>query len=191
MKYRPLLFSAPMVRAILTGAKTQTRRVLKVLPRHVSDGVPYGAADPGGMGKGGVPFACPYGKTGDRLWVRETWAAPHACDHLKPREIQAGTRIHYAASESIGGLLGRPSIFMPRWASRITLELTEVHVERLKHISRGDAMAEGCPFANMADGPDPRQWYAELWNEINGAGSWDLNPYVWCLSFKRIQETKT
>ena len=72
---------------------------------------------------------------------------------------------------------------MPRAASRITLGITDVRVERLQDISRGDAMAEGCPFQNMADGPDPRDWYSDLWNGINNGG-WDANPWVWVVSFK-------
>jgi hypothetical protein len=129
---------------------------------------------------------CPYGVPGDRLWVRETWAAPHSCDHLPPRHCDFPARFHYAASEERGGLLWRPSIHMPRWVSRITLEVTGVRVERLQAISRGDAMDEGCPFPNMAQGPDPRQWYADLWDSLNGAGGWDLNPFVWCVSFRRV-----
>lgn len=73
---------------------------------------------------------------------------------------------------------------MPRWASRITLEITGVRLERLQDISRGDAMAEGCPHQNMAHGDDPRKWYADLWNDINGPGSWDKNPWVWVIEFK-------
>lgn len=75
---------------------------------------------------------------------------------------------------------------MPRWASRILLEVTAVRVERLQDISRGDAMAEGCPFPNMAKGDDPRKWYADLWDQINGAGSWEANPWVWVVEFKRV-----
>ncbi|MGE5866558.1 MAG: hypothetical protein ACM32J_15885, partial [Rhizobacter sp.] len=81
----------------------------------------------------------------------------------------------------------KPSIHMPRAASRITLEGTGVRVERLQDISRGDAMAEGCPSPNMRDGDDPRKWYADLWDSINGASScWDANPWVWVVEFKRI-----
>lgn len=119
--------------------------------------------------------------------MRETWAAPHAYDHLPPRLIPQSARFHYAATEDRGGLRWRPSIHMPRVASRITLEVTEVRVERLQAISRGDAMAEGCPFANMAAGPDPRDWYRDLWNEINGAGAWDLDPFVWVVAFKVVK----
>jgi hypothetical protein len=115
--------------------------------------------------------------------VREAWAAPHAYDHLPPRLIPHDARIHYGATEDLGGLRKRPSLYMPHWASRITLEITAVRVERLQDISRGDAMAEGCPFPNMADGPDPRQWYADIWRQINGPDSWDENPWVWVVAF--------
>jgi hypothetical protein len=84
------------------------------------------------------------------------------------------------------GFKRRPSIHMPRIASRITLEITGVRVERLQDISRGDAMAEGCPFPNMAKGDDPRQWYTALWDQINGAGSWKTNPWVWVVEFKKV-----
>lgn len=106
--------------------------------------------------------------------------------------------VHYQASmgnflaaftEIFDDLLKRkwkPSIHMPRKASRIMLEVTRVRVERLQEISRGDAMAEGCPFQNMAKGADPRKWYADLWKTINGPGSWDLNPWVWVIEFKRV-----
>ena len=81
------------------------------------------------------------------------------------------------------GLAWRSSIHMPRWASRLTLLVTDVRVQRLQEISRGDAMSEGCTFPNMAKGDDPRQWYAELWEQINGRGSWDANPWVVALTF--------
>jgi hypothetical protein len=75
---------------------------------------------------------------------------------------------------------------MPRWASRITLEITNIRVERLNEITRGGAMAEGCPFPNMADGPDPREWFSDLWESINGKGSWDANPWVWVIEFRKL-----
>lgn len=138
---------------------------------------------------------CPYGKPGDRLWVRETWASDKQVDHIKPKDLSKGEPIYYAASDgwiSTGclpierGKL-RPSIFMMQWMSRILLEIIGVRVERLQSINRGDAMAEGCPFPNMAAGPDPRHWYAELWGDINGPESWATNPWVWVVEFKRIE----
>lgn len=171
MKERPMLFSAPMIRAILAGTKTQTRRTVKPSK--------YVAMSSTAIRLSGDPakLPCPYGNVGDRLWVREAF-----CD---ARQAAAG-RVLYRASDDTA-CRWTPSIHMPRSASRITLEVTGVRVELLQAVSRGDAMAEGCPFANMATGPDPRQWYAELWDQINGAGAWDANPWVWAVSFKRVE----
>ena len=128
--------------------------------------------------------------------MRETWAAPHAYDHLPPRLIPRDARIHYAATEERGGLLCRPSIHMPRWASRITLEITGVRVERLQDISCHDALAEGIPRTRdgfgMPDGShfhcdDPRQSYYSLWEAINGPGSVAANPWVWVVEFQRVK----
>ena len=200
---RPILFTASMVRALLDGSKTQTRRVVKLPhqnPLGKWESFDWGGPNGGRTAQGEtVPFqqtiahtrtgeiiCCPYGQPGDRLWVRETWAAPHSEDARPPRAIQCDQmRIHYAASEGRGGLLWRPSIHMPRWTSRVTLEIVSVRVERLQTISRGDAMGEGCPFPNMAQGDDPRQWYADLWEQINGPGTWVANPWVWVIEFKK------
>lgn len=183
---RPILFSAPMVRALLDGSKTQTRRVVKgwqlewLLPP-ISFSPEY-VAHP-------ENHACPYGQTGERLWVRETWARDDEDGALMYR-ADLGRDMGADAWEQ-GRLEGvpryrwRPSIHMPRTASRMRLDVTGVRVERLQAISRGDAMAEGCPFANMAAGQDPRDWYADLWNAINGAGAWDANPWVWVVEFQR------
>lgn len=181
MKERPILFSAPMVRALLDGTKTQTRRAVKA--RKDPD---YGCQmTPGEIAGDENPTRlCPYGQPGDRLWVREAWSS-HACfDHLAPRDCPKS--IHYTADGKIQTGKGRPSIHMPRWASRITLDVVSVRVERLQDISRGDAMAEGCPFPNMAAGDDPRKWFADLWQQINGADSWAINPWVWVVEFKRV-----
>lgn len=206
MKERPILFSAPMVRAILDGSKTQTRRVVK--PQPIYDGKFAGGWKV--VGKNGheaatcgplVSELCPYGQPGDRLWVRETWAAPHSEDGRPPRAIQCDQlRIHYLASEGRGGLVWRPSIHMPRWASRITLEITGVRVERLQEISEADAIAEGIERSydqwrdyrtdqavNYPSAATPIDSYRTLWEEINGQGSWDANPWVWVVEFKRLE----
>lgn len=204
MKERPILFSAPMVRAILAGTKTQTRRAIKTVgndggfvlveqddgsywPRRSDDGesIFVTVRERGKEYVHEIPMACPYGAPGDRLWVRETWAAPHNCDHLKPSEIDDGWRIHYAATEDRGGLLWRPSIFMPRWASRITLEVTDVRVERLQAISYEDAVAEGIDH----EYPKARAQYRDLWESINGTGSWAANPWVWVVELTRATES--
>lgn len=206
MKSRPILFNGPMVRALLDGRKTQTRRVFKLPNGHRWDDL-QGGADSGNIECDKWPgtwhvseFRCPYGQPGDQLWVRETWY----CDdfrvqcgpYLKPDDMDVtaaredGTLVYaadglspYEADQPVW----KPSIHMPRWASRITLEIVSVRIERLQDISRGDAMAEGCPFPNMADGDDPRKWYADLWNTINGPGSWDANPLVWVVEFKVVR----
>lgn len=207
---RPILMSAPVVRALLAGTKTQTRRIVK---HHITGPNPPGGfydwhdkrtgawvgAHGGNLkfNKTNAAVLCPYGGPGDRLWVRETWAAAHNTDHLKPSEIDCESRIHYAATENLGGLLKRPSIFIPRWASRIALEVTGVRVERLQSISSADAIKEGieaCPHGGewrdylnpTRDMLTPRNSYRSLWESINGPGSWDANPFVWVVEFRRI-----
>lgn len=231
-KERPILFSGPMVRALLDGSKTQTRRVMKRQPPAViQDGylpkVYWPARDkhmssrgdraylqfeqPGEYDgrhimKDGYGFECPHGQPGDRLWVRETWAIEclgrvgtpegYDCSYELEYRADGATRefdcppgtddsAYLRAYDRMRGDWW-PSIHMPRWASRITLEVTGVRVERLQDISRGDAMDEGCPFPNMAAGDDPRQWFSGLWSQINGAESWDANPWVWVVEFKRV-----
>lgn len=191
MTKRPILFSAPMIRAILAGTKTQTRRVLKPQPTHPHFGgrLPFMLV-PDDEGEDlylhssclGAAIRCPYGQPGDRLWVRDTHMDLGAC-FLYRADAGAETERALVAP----GQPWRPAIHMPRAASRITLEVTGVRVERLQQISRGDAMAEGCPFANMAAGPDPRDWYRDLWDQINGPGSRAANPWVWVVEFKRVE----
>lgn len=180
MTERPILFSAPMVRALLAGTKTQTRRVVKRPERY----------------EGGLHnclHCCPYGEPGDRLWVRETWAPQVDCEVSAQRwtklQAQHGPMplLHFAADNEPGPWITkwRPSIHMPRWASRITLEVTEVRVERLQDISDADARAEGC-VATSKWAPNVRDDYAALWESINGAGSWAANPWVWVVAFRRV-----
>ena len=214
MKERPILFSAPMVRALLAGTKTQTRRIVKARDLEWMD-VHQGLREPDNAER------CPYGQPGDRLWVREAWQGPlleefemdadadwHLPSHI--HQYQNPAHCVYAAD---GGPAPeyidlddnmrndwRPSIHMFRWASRITLEITSVRVERLQDISIEDAKAEG------AWGPDdsvvekvanhfgihlfdtnPRLAYQMLWEQINGPDSWDANPWVWVVEFKAIE----
>lgn len=199
MKERPILFSGPMVRALLAGTKTQTRRICKPaanlsavveVPDPAERGQVYNGSHFGDE-DGEVLFACPYGGRGDRLWVREAWST-HACfDHLPPRDCPKS--IHYMADGKTKTGKGRPSIHMPRWASRLTLDLISVRVERLQDISESDALAEG--IVRQPDGgygladtthyhaTDPRICYWSLWDHINGAGSVESNPFVWALGF--------
>ena len=123
------------------------------------------------------------GQPGDRIYVRETFArVPTVCgsDELVfAADYQDG-------SDKAAGVKYTPAIHMPKAAARIWLEVTGVRVERLQSISRGDAMAEGCPFPNMADGADPRKWFAEVWESTGG--DWAANPWVWVIDFKRIDK---
>lgn len=199
MKERPILMSAPMVRAILAGTKTQTRRVVKPQPSWVADPfVPFKSddADPESI------ILCPYGQPGDRLWVRENFSGPWCMETqdgsaaVPPSKWGLGSRIWYWADgePSYGDWTRpRPSIHMPRWASRITLEVTGVRVERLQDISVADAIAEGVNIHPDHHGK-PRESiysaveaYRDLWEQINGPGSWDANPLVWVVEFERIK----
>jgi len=230
-KERPILMAGNMVRAILDGRKTETRRVVQPQPpKEISDKIDYwidtgflygfGKIAKGTDGSQIWPYSpglsCksirnPYGNVGDRLWVRETWAAS-----TKAPQIQVAYRadgqcvgcsndpdwlkvhhgwIHGVATETEGRFVGRglygpwkPSIHMPRWASRITLEITDLRIDRLQLITESAAKAEGVkPLLPVAD----QRWrdaFHLLWDSINekrGYG-WDFNPWVWVVQFKRV-----
>ena len=189
MKERPILFSAPMVRAILDGSKTQTRRGA-ILPSDVQfhNGSAYTMRwDEGEGHHWRRDFPCPYGQPGDRLWVRETWGL----HDTEPKDGPTNARIYYRERDGHHHCMRhqkwRPSIFMPRWASRITLEITGIRVERLQDITNNDALAEGTPDLRTKENNwDMVRCYQELWEQINGAGSWALNPWVWVVEFKRL-----
>ena len=217
MKERPILFSAPMIRAILAGTKTQTRRLIKpvgndkgfVLQDYGDGFWPYRSED----GESGFyrdrdgydteeRIKCPHGQPGDRLWVRESFSGPYCMEAqdgmaaAPPSTWAHESRIWYwADGDPTHGdwTRPRPSIHMPRWASRITLEITGVRVERLHEISDADAMAEGMESYALNGKPSvtgklnlPSEYYRYLWESINGPGSWDANPWVWCVSFSRL-----
>lgn len=200
MTERPILFSASMVRAVLAGTKTQTRRVVK--PQPENDPAKHHPIVPYNNGRGGWnwvleatghgtgdPFPCPYGKPGDRLWVREAWGLDQA-DNGGDRHW---CRFVYRADPGAQALDNgtpvpwKPSIHMPRRASRITLEVTGVRVERLQAISASDAISEGIPRGGPEnpDGIEQRE-YRALWESINGQGSWDANPWVWVVEFRGV-----
>ena len=212
-KERPILFKGEMVRAIQADSKTQTRRIVKLPPlqpwqlgsggwdfiecnHSLEDCNNFIAGFSDGLGTI-INIKCPYGtpadpifgRPADRLWVRETWAVQHEYDAASPRYIGASARWHYAATEDLGGLRKRPSIFLPRRGSRILLEIAAVRVERLQSISGPDCWAEGIAHA----GWDPERYgsvvecYRDLWESINGPGSWAANPWVWVVEFRRVQ----
>ena len=184
MKESPILMSAPMVQAILAGWKTETRRVLKGANHVSAGGIPLNF-----VGSQIKEVPCPYGWIGDQLWVRETFARDDEDGGLFYRaDVGSGNEADDWERNRLDGVARyrwRPSIHMPRAFSRITLIITDVFAERLQDISRGEAMAEGCPFPNIAAGSDPRMWFAGLWDQINGPGSWDTNPWVWVVKFNR------
>jgi hypothetical protein len=210
-----------MVRALLEGRKTQTRRVVKPGTQLDSDGhcffcglmpeVDEQHICPPGF----LPSRCPYGATGDRLWVRETWGlhgyGDFTCwmrDSVKGRseaELRSSWELAYAADAESVYDHWRPSIHMPRWASRITLEVTGVRVERLQEITEAAARAEGIEptarhdlygWRNYGDTEtagdsceyftDPRESFRSLWESINGAESWKANPFCWVVEFRRV-----
>lgn len=195
MKERPILFKAPMVRAILDGSKTQTRRVVKQDREGLLDCKPTPAWDAFWQ-----CVACPYGKPGDRLWVRETWSADAWFDGNAPNDIPDSAYIAYVSGRhavawpaAMGKV--RASIHMPRWASRILLEVTDVRVERLQDISEADARAEGVKVDGnghavrdeVVNVGGARTAFAELWESINGPDSWAANPWVWVIEFRRVE----
>lgn len=198
MKERPILFSAPMVRALLDGTKTQTRRLVKTQPTHFNPvGVPRLARP---VGPSDV-ITCPYGQPGDRLWVRETWA--YGIHAMAANRDEDGPFVYAADGTTQGRLCDRwrPSIHMPRTASRITLEIAGVRVERLQDISIQDAKAEGAwgPDDSIVDkvatyfgidvlAANPRLAFQMLWESINGPDSWQANPWVWAIDFKRLEQ---
>lgn len=250
MRERPILFSSPMVRAILDGRKTKTRRVVKVQTGDlfdigacvaaVQEYVP--AIDPiaGMVGRASRLIRCPYGVPGDLLWVREACRAEElsrpqrerpatrkereawgwtrvvevdeldGCDGVRyladdhwriikntPAAGEAWSDLYHYRGRGKGGIGNTvPPIHMPRWASRITLRVTDVRVEQLNDCSEADAIAEGLSWVapgvwSVAPslpivGDDPRDVYRQLWEHINGAGSWAANPWVWVVTFERV-----
>lgn len=174
---RPILFSGPMVRALLDGRKTQTRRLVKLRDFGPSTTVGYDWAFRdrralwNEVSLSRLLETCPYGQLFDRLWVRETWH----CNHVGKDQ----SKVNYRA-DGRTGLLWTPSIHMPRWASRITMEVTDVSVERLQSISMADVAAEGFQACEQFEGS-----FSQTWDALNGKrATWASNPWVWAVSFR-------
>ncbi len=208
MNEKPILFNAEMVNAILSGRKTQTRRIMKVQPsEHFHPQDINGAMDftahwytPGFIDKDGYlqparkdvfgvadedeGYTCPLGAVGDQLWVRETWARYNIDQTSHDMAYRATTPADWPKDG-----LWRPSIHMPRWASRINLIITGIRVERLDTISTGDAMEEGYPVEREATGGslDAWLWFRELWDGIYPDNSFKHNPWVWVIEFERME----
>lgn len=207
-KERPILFNGEMVRAVLEGRKTQTRRIMKVQPdwkdarlSRIVDSTDRKIVNKlhwvvmkdqhtiDTQRSSNAYFTCPFGYVSDRLWVRETFS-----------QWDDGSVFRASNPECDGVTKWTPSIHMPRWASRITLEITDIRVERLNDISEEDAAAEGCrpywdknnpiwdgklelrPIKGASDA------FQNLWESINGEGSWEANPWVWVIEFKRVEQ---
>ncbi|EMG3684463.1 hypothetical protein V4251_001842 [Serratia marcescens] len=220
MKERPVIFNGEMVRAILDGRKTQTRLVMKVQPESSGFGLRFiteslnnrdtgkyfwSQSDAVGINKPrSKPFPCPFGQVGDQMWVRETWAEAGASApelQLYRANYPEHVGSEYENVPPASEIRWTPSIHMPRWASRIMLEITAVRVERLNDISEEDAKAEGVKPAGdmLPDYPDtfltPKGDFAtakvafqRLWQSIYGEESWSANPWVWVIEFKQVSE---
>lgn len=231
MKERPILFNDEMVRALLDGRKTQTRRLLKPQPGTTPDDYPgapghwWPCNDVGSMvhverelqnqaggWEGFAGTVCPYGQPGDRLWVREACRAEElgtgldgvryvADEDFVPikdcqQAAEAWLRLHNYRSKKYqhGSANTVPSIHMPRWACRLLLEITAVRVERLQDISEADSSAEGCDNSETEAAQEcgwcekPRRAFRRVWERISGPESWNANPWVWVVEFKRIDQ---
>ncbi|WP_370602552.1 hypothetical protein [Citrobacter cronae] len=246
MKERGMIFNREMVRSIIDGRKTQTRRIMAIQPEHSELGLRRVIDSKNGRDNGkyfwsqsgacglkmrSKMFGCPYGEVGDRIWVRETWsdvnlegspavayrADDEVYDLMEDESLldEGGSfnyqdprvcKYQFAAwhSDLISGIEGnwRPSIHMPRWASRITLDITDVRVERLNGISETDAEAEGIDMEalfdsqdcydciadhNMTGRPTAKGAFKYLWESIYGEEGWKSNPWVWVIEFKRVE----
>ena len=227
MKTRPINFKAHEVRAIREGRKTQTRRIIKPQPSEthwdIIPGYKLLVNGPHNLSCGRLGWrfqhcipqnpvgdkptwaVCPFGKPGDRLWVRETWGMSFEDIVPTGRQFVSGGTwgsparpnrkpcvVFRADGDMPDDSPGEtatwcPSIHMPRWVSRITLEIVSVRVERLRDIKNEDCWKEGMCDATNPELKANRKWFSELWESINGHGSWDLNPWVWVVEFKEVK----
>jgi len=203
VKERPILFKGEMVRAILDGRKTQTRRVVK---GPYSDWEKFTFTGNFDCDAGRVfqfdtrnvfhQMFCPFGSVGDRLRISENVKVKAFCEDWYSVMFDADNL--YLERQCDVGLMQKIKDYKtgylrgvhlsPAFARPTRLEITGVRVERLQEITRGDCMDEGCPFPNIAKETDPKQWFADLWQSINGPDSWAANPWVWVVEFKKVSE---
>lgn len=224
MTQRGMIFNGEMVRAILDGRKTQTRRIMKIQPEHSGFGLRrvidskngsddgkyfWSLSDACGLKIRSKSFTCPFGSVGDRIWVREAFRVHSRATEVATLVYKASERNSWTeqtnrvpvsvCNKPATPEKWTPSLYMPRWASRLLLEITDVRVERLNAISEEDARAEGiidggclncgepepCGCANPE--PDATDAFAYLWQSIYGSDSWNANPWVWVIEFKRVE----
>jgi hypothetical protein len=188
---KPILFSTEMVKSILSGFKSQTRRVVKCEYNEIRWNPIVLNGYGGWCDEHGNPVNCPYGQVGDVLWVRETWCRwynghgyYYKADKLYPDN--SGGMVGRPIDYDEGAVPWKPSIHMPRAACRIRLEITDIRVERLQDISWEDAVAEGCPGYRPTQ-DEPTHQFQRLWTKINGEESWQSNPWVWVISFHPLK----
>ncbi|EBG3585879.1 TPA: hypothetical protein M0G36_004128 [Salmonella enterica subsp. enterica serovar Poona] len=197
MKERGMIFNGEMVRAILDGRKTQTRRPVKFPFRDVNLGCELSGNELAGEVSAGNYWNSRVGQPGDRIWVRETFRVHSRATDVATLVYRASVRNSWTeqthrvpvavCNKPVTPEKWTPSIHMPRWASRITLEITDVRVERLNSISDSDASKEGCCIADMESGDCLSDVFTRLWTSIYGDDSWQANPWVWVIEFKRVE----
>ncbi len=211
IRERGMIFNSEMVRAIINGRKAQTRRPVKFPLIDKNAGCELSGNELAGELAAGNYWNSPFGQPGDRIWVRETWAEAGAGApdlNLYRANYPEHVPAHYENVPQANEIRWTPSIHMPRWASRITLEITDVRVERLNDISESDANHEGVMFTDYGVGrfgqqrpgyswkptshtdqclPNARMAFANLWETIYGEYTWRVNPWVWVIEFKRVR----
>lgn len=199
MNERGMIFNAEMVRAILDGRKTQTRRPVKFPLIDKNMGCELAGNELAGELAGHNYWNSPYGKPGDRIWVRETFRVHSRATDVATLVYRASVRNSWTEQTHRVPIAvcdkpatpekWTPSIHMPRWASRILLEITDVRVERLRDLSEEDAKSEGItpPAGGVLPGWEYRINFRDLWMDIYGTDSWEANPWVWVIEFKRVE----
>lgn len=203
MKERGMIFNGEMVRALLSGRKTQTRRIIKdctvgrdQISKFIQIEKKFIGCYPEDVPEL-IRECCPYGIPGDRIWVREAFRVHSRATDVATLVYKASERNSWTeqthrvpvavCNKPATPEKWTPSLHMPRWASRILLEITDVRVERLKSISDRDALREGCSAADMKSGDCVADVFARLWASIYGSDSWNANPWVWVIEFKRVE----